>query len=240
MTISQAIRASVPLGINVEPRFLPISDSLRTPSLIPPSENVIDEEIRRNTFWLLYAMERMVGCSNGWALSLDDHDVSQLLPMKGTNFELGVSMIFAAAASLRFYANPLACRLRGPGPNGSTLWEKTFFFFILKTKSTRSTCISKALCCCRELKHTTCASAPSVSLEIPHLSMLLHTPKCGRRTVMRLEMGLLIRGGLPASSKLTISDQCSDKVSRYICAIPFVTVVSTRICILLRLCPICA
>jgi len=91
MTIAQAIRCSVPLGINVESRFLPISDALRTPSLIPPPESVIEEEIRRNTFWLLYAMERMAGCSNGWALSLDDHDVSQLLPMKGTNFELGAS-----------------------------------------------------------------------------------------------------------------------------------------------------
>jgi len=91
MTISQAIRAAVPLGINVESRFLPISDSLRTPSLLQPPETVIEEETRRGTFWLLYATERMAGCSNGWALSLDDQDVSQLLPMKGTNFELGTS-----------------------------------------------------------------------------------------------------------------------------------------------------
>ncbi|KAI9513029.1 hypothetical protein F5148DRAFT_462319 [Russula earlei] len=91
MTIAQAIRASVPLGINVEPPFFPISDALRTPSLIPPPESVVEEEVRRNTFWLLYAMERMAGCSNGWALSLDDQDISQLLPMKGVNFELGTT-----------------------------------------------------------------------------------------------------------------------------------------------------
>ncbi|KAI0307712.1 hypothetical protein B0F90DRAFT_1676459 [Multifurca ochricompacta] len=89
MTIAQAIRASIPLGLNVSSPFFPISDSLRAPSLIPPPGDVVDDEVRRNTFWLLYAMERMGGCSNGWAQSLDDQDVSQLLPMKGLNFDLG-------------------------------------------------------------------------------------------------------------------------------------------------------
>jgi hypothetical protein len=93
MTVAQAIRASMPLGLNVEPPFSPLSDSIRTPSLIPPPESVVEEEVRRNTFWLLYAMERMGGCSNGWALSLDDQDVSQLLPMSGFNFEVGVCMM---------------------------------------------------------------------------------------------------------------------------------------------------
>jgi hypothetical protein len=92
MTIAQAIRASVPLGLNVESPFSPLSDSIRTPSLILPPESVVEEEVRRNTFWLLYTMERMGGCSNGWAQSLDDMDVSQLLPMSGFNFELGVCM----------------------------------------------------------------------------------------------------------------------------------------------------
>ncbi len=93
MTIAQAIRASVPLGLNVASQFSPLSDSIRTPSLIPPPESVVEEEVRRNTFWLLYTMERMGGCSNGWALSLDDQDVSQLLPMSGFDFELGVCMM---------------------------------------------------------------------------------------------------------------------------------------------------
>ena len=80
MTVAQAIRASIPLGLNVESPFSPLSDSIRMPSLMPPPENVVEEEVRRNTFWLLYAQERMGGCSNGWAQSLDDQDVSQLLP----------------------------------------------------------------------------------------------------------------------------------------------------------------
>lgn len=91
MTIAEAIRAAVPLGLNVESSFSPLSDSIRNPSLIPPPETVVEEEVRRNTFWLLYAMERMGGCSNGWALSLDDQDVSQLLPMNGFHFEQGAS-----------------------------------------------------------------------------------------------------------------------------------------------------
>ncbi|KAI9445302.1 hypothetical protein H4582DRAFT_1806331 [Lactarius indigo] len=90
-TIGQAIRAAVPLGINVNPSFFPISDSLKTPSLILLPKDSVEEEVRRNTFWLLYAMERMGGCSNGWALSLDDQDVSQLLPMRGINFDLGIT-----------------------------------------------------------------------------------------------------------------------------------------------------
>ena len=93
MTIAQAIRAAIPLGLNVQSSFSPLSDSIRTPSLIPPPESVVEEEVRRNTFWLLYAMERMGGCSNGWALSLDDQDVSQLLPTSAFNFELGVCMM---------------------------------------------------------------------------------------------------------------------------------------------------
>jgi hypothetical protein len=93
MTVAQAIRAAMPLGLNVESPFSPLSDCIRTPSLIPPPEDVVEEEVRRNTFWLLYSMERVGGCSNGWALSLDDLDVSQLLPISGFNFELGVCMM---------------------------------------------------------------------------------------------------------------------------------------------------
>lgn len=93
MTIAQAIRGAIPLGINVEPSFSPLSDYIRAPSLLPPPGSVVEEEVRRNTFWLLYAQERMGACSNGWAVSLDDEDISQLLPMSGFNFELGVCML---------------------------------------------------------------------------------------------------------------------------------------------------
>jgi hypothetical protein len=43
-------------------------------------------------FWLVYSTERQYGCGNGWALFLDDQDVSQLLPVQGDQFELGASV----------------------------------------------------------------------------------------------------------------------------------------------------
>lgn len=41
-------------------------------------------------FWLAYCTERLHGCSNGWAMTLDDQDVSQLLPVRGDHYEKGV------------------------------------------------------------------------------------------------------------------------------------------------------
>ena len=35
-------------------------------------------------------MERQQGTGNAWALSLDDQDVCQLLPLRGDQFEHGV------------------------------------------------------------------------------------------------------------------------------------------------------
>lgn len=51
---------------------------------------MIEDETRRNAFWLAYAMERQHGMGNGWALCLDDQDISQLLPVRGDQFEQGV------------------------------------------------------------------------------------------------------------------------------------------------------
>jgi len=164
MTIAQAIRASIPLGLNVDTPFFPISDALRPPSLIPPPASVIEGEVRRNTFWLLYAMERMGGCSNGWASSLDDQDISQLLPMKGVNFEMGVSTIFLLTVCMfvfSFLTEILS--LRGPGANGNMLWQTTSFFFIQMIKLTRSVCISKEVYYCLGLKPITYAFARSVT-----------------------------------------------------------------------------
>lgn len=39
-------------------------------------------------------MERQQGTGNGWALSLDDLDVCQLLPLRGDQFEQGVNKNF--------------------------------------------------------------------------------------------------------------------------------------------------
>ncbi|KLO14473.1 hypothetical protein SCHPADRAFT_920667 [Schizopora paradoxa] len=89
LTIGRAMRYSVPIGLNMCPPFHSISKSLRAPSIIPPARTVIEDETRRNTFWITYATERLYSSGNGWALSMDDQDISQLLPVRGDQFENG-------------------------------------------------------------------------------------------------------------------------------------------------------
>lgn len=85
-----SMRLAVPLGLNMCPPFHSIGKSERPPSILPPARTVIEDETRRNTFWLAYAAERQHGLGNGWALSLDNQDVSQLLPVRGDQFIQGV------------------------------------------------------------------------------------------------------------------------------------------------------
>lgn len=91
MASAYSMRLTVPLGLNMCPPFHSITKSIKPVSILPPARTVIEDETRRNTFWLAYATERQHGCSNGWALSLDDQDISQLLPVRGDQFEQGVS-----------------------------------------------------------------------------------------------------------------------------------------------------
>ena len=91
LLVGRAVRYSVPLGLNMCPPFHSISKSLRAPSIIPPAKTVIEDETRRNTFWLTYATERLYSAGNGWAMSMDDQDISQLLPVRGDQFQFGVS-----------------------------------------------------------------------------------------------------------------------------------------------------
>lgn len=93
-TTGRAVRYLVPIGLNMCPPFHSISKSLRAPSIIPPARTVIEDETRRNTFWLTYATERLYSSGNGWAMSLDDQDISQLLPVRTDQFEQGVSPSF--------------------------------------------------------------------------------------------------------------------------------------------------
>ncbi|KAF7967188.1 hypothetical protein HWV62_35620 [Athelia sp. TMB] len=54
--------------------------SLRALSILPPARTVIEDEMRRNTFWLAYATDRTLSITNGWAHAIDDADIAQLLP----------------------------------------------------------------------------------------------------------------------------------------------------------------
>ncbi|KAJ3879074.1 hypothetical protein F5051DRAFT_404027 [Lentinula edodes] len=89
LNCAHSMRLCVPLGLNVCPPFHTISRSTRPASVLNPAKNVIEDELRRNVFWFAYAMERQHGCSNGWALSLDDNDISQLLPVQSDQFDNG-------------------------------------------------------------------------------------------------------------------------------------------------------
>ncbi|KAJ6610095.1 hypothetical protein B0H10DRAFT_2166192 [Mycena sp. CBHHK59/15] len=86
---SHSLRVAVPLGLNMCPPFHSITHSIRPGSIIAPAHTVVEDETRRNTFWLAYCAERLHGCSNGWATSLDDQDISQLLPVRGDHYEQG-------------------------------------------------------------------------------------------------------------------------------------------------------
>lgn len=79
------------MGLNKDPLFQNISEGVKFLSIIPPATDLIEKEMRRNIFWLAYALERHFGCGNGWALSLDDQDVCELLPVPADNFVSGVS-----------------------------------------------------------------------------------------------------------------------------------------------------
>ncbi|KAF5375247.1 hypothetical protein D9758_000182 [Tetrapyrgos nigripes] len=59
-------------------------------SVVPAAKSVVEDETRRNAFWFAYAIERQYGFSNAWALSMDDQDISQLLPVREDQFERGI------------------------------------------------------------------------------------------------------------------------------------------------------
>ncbi|KAF9532023.1 hypothetical protein CPB83DRAFT_848212 [Crepidotus variabilis] len=86
LSSAHAMRLSVPLGLNMCPPFHSITNSTRPASILAPARTVIEDEMRRNAFWLAYACERQHGLGNGWALSLDDQDVSQMLPVRSDQF----------------------------------------------------------------------------------------------------------------------------------------------------------
>lgn len=89
LTSSHCLRLSLPLGLNMCPPFHSITKSERPQSILPLARTVVEDETRRNAFWLAYATERQFGFGNCWAISLDDQDVSQLLPVRGDQFNQG-------------------------------------------------------------------------------------------------------------------------------------------------------
>ncbi|KAI0080088.1 hypothetical protein K474DRAFT_1658350 [Panus rudis PR-1116 ss-1] len=89
----KTIRVAVSMGLNVAQP----SPSIRGPTtkvnvpLMNPSITLLEEESRRNAFWAAYTLERSFGSANGWALSLDDEDIYQKLPLRLDCFESGIT-----------------------------------------------------------------------------------------------------------------------------------------------------
>lgn len=83
----------VPIGLNMCPPFHSISPSLRGAAILVPARTVIEDETRRNVFWLAYATDRTSSLSHGWAHALGDEDIAQLLPVRGDQFDRGVGHI---------------------------------------------------------------------------------------------------------------------------------------------------
>lgn len=63
-------------------------------SIIPTPVTFMEDETRRNAFWLAYAIDRQYGAGNGWAMSLDDNDIAQLLPLSREKLDARVSIAY--------------------------------------------------------------------------------------------------------------------------------------------------
>lgn len=93
------MRLCIPLGLNMCSPFHSITKSERPPSILAPARSIVEEETRRNAFWLAYTIEREHGYGNGWAMALDDQDISQLLPICGNEFQNSVCAHLPESAS---------------------------------------------------------------------------------------------------------------------------------------------
>ncbi|CCL99564.1 uncharacterized protein FIBRA_01582 [Fibroporia radiculosa] len=85
---SHALRYALPCGLNVCPPFHSIAETVRPTSLLAPATDVIEDEAS-----VAYAIERTHGVGNNWAMTLDDQDVSQLLPLRRDQFEQGILVV---------------------------------------------------------------------------------------------------------------------------------------------------
>lgn len=120
---ANCLRLTLPLGLSVCPPFHSIGKTVRPASILMPARTVVEDETRRNSFWLAYATERQYGCGNGWALFLDDQDVSQLLPVQGDQFERGASVFYLISVLLIILEIDSCCARRAP--MGSISWSSS-------------------------------------------------------------------------------------------------------------------
>ncbi|KAI0639707.1 hypothetical protein C8Q77DRAFT_1214178 [Trametes polyzona] len=86
-----ALRYAVPCGLSTCPPFESVACASGARTAIgPAAKDIIEDETRRNTFWVVYMMERHFASMNNFAMQLDDEDVAQMLPVRGDQFERGI------------------------------------------------------------------------------------------------------------------------------------------------------
>ncbi|KDQ09247.1 hypothetical protein BOTBODRAFT_37155 [Botryobasidium botryosum FD-172 SS1] len=85
-----AIRYAVPLGLNKskDNDYLGAKDPMG--DFFPPPVDTIEAEQRVQSFWLAYSCEKTIAPTGQYASSIDDEDVSQILPTRLANYESGV------------------------------------------------------------------------------------------------------------------------------------------------------
>ncbi|KDE06717.1 hypothetical protein MVLG_02914 [Microbotryum lychnidis-dioicae p1A1 Lamole] len=88
LAVSQALRLSVPLGLNhirSAPSLPPDKQHLKT-HMLGPTEDEDELYERAATFWLGFTCDRFGSASTGWANVIDDHDITTLLPSRGARY----------------------------------------------------------------------------------------------------------------------------------------------------------
>ncbi|KAF8527964.1 fungal-specific transcription factor domain-containing protein, partial [Hysterangium stoloniferum] len=92
ITTGEALRYCVPLGLNVCKPLLPLIRPWKANSMfISPSRTGAEDETRRNTFWLAYSSDRIHAAGHEFAMTLDDEDITQVLPCSSQEFNEGLS-----------------------------------------------------------------------------------------------------------------------------------------------------
>ena len=105
------MRSCVTMALNVSAPFQGLSahaGNERPPSILPPPKDVVEDEMRRNTFWVggsqfilgllarckhlpkAYSIDRQTAAGNAWPMNIDDIDIHQLLPLRQDQWEQGV------------------------------------------------------------------------------------------------------------------------------------------------------
>ncbi|EKM55966.1 uncharacterized protein PHACADRAFT_256950 [Phanerochaete carnosa HHB-10118-sp] len=95
LSSAMSLRACTTMGLNTCIPFIGLSTQPmeRPPSILAPAKSVIEDEMRRNNFWIAYSLDRESGAGHSWAMNIDDQDVSQLFPLPKDQWEQGVMVL---------------------------------------------------------------------------------------------------------------------------------------------------